>query len=436
MTAAHATLQGFENQRAVDEPRLANSPLPDMKFSARVEAVPQALSIYINQLVYDLKRRGHDIVALSLGEAFFDIPLFDFKKLDINKCYHYSDSRGIPELRAKIAEYYLRHYNALVDSDSELLITAGSKPAIFMAMQATLDPGDDVLIHEPAWLSYPEQVQLVGARPRFIPYDTPVGDFSQHIGPHTRMVVINNPNNPAGRLYSRDDLQALYALCRQRGVYILVDEAYSDFVSGDGFTSMASLVPDKDGVIVVNSLSKNMGMSGWRVGYAIGSPPLIDRMLKLNQHIITCAPSILVYYLAQYFDQITAITLPQVREVVEKRHRVSQLIDEAGLARLDGSSTFYFFVSLDDFPGSSLDFSLFMLLNKGIAVVPGLAYGESTSRFVRLSIGTESEERIRQSLLIMKDTITADTFDSAAVQSKLNSLGLPSFSAGNGGEHE
>ena len=118
--------------------------------------------------------------------------------------------------------------------------------------------------------------------------------------------------------------------------------------------------------------------------------------------------------------------------MVEKRHRVAQMIDEAGLTRLDGSSTFYFFVSLDDFPGSSLEFSLLMLLNKGIAVVPGSAYGDSTSRFVRLSIGTESEERIRQSILIMKDTITASTFDAAALQDKLARYGLPAFSAGGG----
>ncbi len=434
MTLAHATAQDLANIRPADKHQSVSPPLPDMGFSERVEALPEALSIYINQLVYDLKRRGHDIVSLSLGEAFFDIPLFDFKKLDIAKCYHYSDSRGIPELREKIAEYYKRHYDAPVDPASELLISAGSKPVIFMAMQATLNPGDEVLIHEPAWLSYPEQARLVGARPRFIPYDTPVSDFGGHIGPHTRMVVINNPNNPAGRVYSRDELQTLYTLCRRRGIYILIDEAYSDFVIDEPFTSMASLVPDKDGIIVVNSLSKNMGMSGWRVGYAIGSQPLIDRMLKLNQHIITCAPSILVYYLAQYFDQITAITLPQVREVVAKRHRVARMIDEAGLKRLDGSSTFYFFVSLDDFPGSSLDFSLLMLLNKSIAVVPGTAYGDSTSRFVRISIGTESEERIRQSILIMKDTIAAGAFDAGAVRDKLASYGLPAFSVGNGGE--
>lgn len=413
--------------------RAAQASPPAMTFSRRVDGIPQALSIYINQLVYDLKRRGHDIVTLSLGEAFFDIPLFDFKKLDINKCYHYSDSRGIPELRAKIADYYQRHYAAPVDSDRELLITAGSKPAIFMAMQATLDPGDEVLIHEPAWLSYPDQARLVGAQPRFIPYDAPVDTFARYIGPRTRMLVINNPNNPAGRLYRRDELLSLYALCRARGIYILVDEAYSDFVIDEPFHSMAALVPDKDGIIVVNSLSKNMGMSGWRVGYAIGAPPLIERMLKLNQHIITCAPSILVHYLAQYFDRITAITLPQVREVVEKRRRVAGMIDGAGLQRLDGSSTFYFFVGLGDFPGSSLDFALLMLLTKGIAVVPGSAYGDSTSRFVRVSIGTESEERIHDVLLIMKDTISARSFDAATVRDKLAAFGLPSFDAASEG---
>lgn len=396
----------------------------EMQISSRVQGIPQAMSIYLNQLVYDLKRRGQDVVTLSLGEAFFDIPLFDFKKLDINKCYHYSDSRGIPELRHKIAEFYRKHYNAPVDADTEIMITAGSKPAIFMAMQTVVNPGEEVLIHEPAWLSYEEQARLVDAVPRFIPFDHEPGKFDEHYGKSTRMLVISNPNNPAGRLYRREDLELIYRQCRERGIYVLVDEAYSDFVTDEPFVSMAEVAPERDGVIVVNSLSKNMGISGWRVGYAISNPKVIDQLLKVNQHIITCAPSILLYYLARYFDQITAITLPQVRQVVEKRERVGAMMDELGLQRLGGASTFYFFVSIEDFPGTSLDYALHLLLNNAIAVVPGSAYGPSTGRFVRVSIGTESEERIWESLAVMKDLIETKGCDPEDLKRKLADLGF------------
>jgi aspartate/methionine/tyrosine aminotransferase len=406
-----------------------NQKFPPLSLSDRVEHIPEALSIYINQIVYDMRRRGRDVITLSLGEAFFDIPLFDFKRLDLDKCYHYSDSQGIPELRTKITDFYRVHYGAIVDPDDELLITVGSKPAIFMAMQATLNPGDEVLIHEPAWLSYQEQARLVGATPHFIPYDCSAVEFEPFYTPKTRMLVINNPNNPAGRFYSAEDLRVMYSQCRQRGIYILVDEAYSDFLIDQPFVSMATVVPDKQGVIVVNSLSKNMGISGWRVGYVITHPRLLAALLKLNQHLITCGPTILLHYLAYYFDKITSITLPQVRDVVEKREKVAEMLDRLGLKRLEGSATFYFFVDIADFPGSSLDFALHLLVDHDIAVVPGSAYGASTERFVRVSVGTESEERIWEALIIMRDVIDAPGFEPAKLSRSLAALKIKPFVA-------
>jgi aspartate aminotransferase/aminotransferase len=398
------------------------------QISDRARGIPPALSIQINQIVSDLRRRGEDVTVLSLGEAFFSIPLFDFSKLDIEKCYHYSDSQGIPELRRQIASYYGEHYGAQVDPESEVLITAGSKAAIFMAMQATLNPGDELLIHEPAWLSYQEQARLVGATPRFIPFDCPPRDFAAWMSPLTRMLVISNPNNPAGRLYSHAELTDLYDQCRRRGVYLMVDEAYSDFVVDESFVSLARIAPDKVGAIVVNSLSKNMGLSGWRLGYTIAHPDLTRQLLKLNQHLITCAPSILSYYLARYFDDIISVTLPQVREVVEKRRRVARTMDSLNLKRLGGASTFYFFISIEDFPGSDMDFACSLLLDGGVAVVPGSAYGASTSRFVRVSIGTESEERIGHALVKIRDLIRVRELDHDRLQARLESSGISQLS--------
>lgn len=385
---------------------MSGATLPEMRLSRAVTSIPEALSIQLNQIVYDMKRAGRDVITLSLGEAYFDIPLFSFAKLDVAKGYHYSDSQGIPELRRKIADFYRRHYGAPVDADSDVMITAGSKPVIFMAMQAVVDPGEEVLIHEPAWLSYQEQARLVGAEPKFIPYDVGTDGFEDYLTDRTRLLIINNPNNPAGRVYDRDDLERIYRLCRPRGIHVMVDEAYSDFVIDESFVSMAEIAPDKDGVIIINSLSKNMGISGWRVGYVITHPRLLAQLIKLNQHLITCAPSILLYYLAYYFDKITAITLPQVRQVVEKRERVARMIDQLGLVRLSGASTFYFFVSIDPYPGSSLDFALELLKRHSVAVVPGSAYGDSTERFIRVSIGVESDERIWEALEMIKDLIS------------------------------
>ncbi len=388
-----------------------------MRLSQTVEDLEDALSISFNQLVYDLKRSGQDVITLSLGEAFFDIPLFDFNRLDIEKIYHYSDTKGIPALRQKIAEFYGRQYGAPVDRD-EIMITAGSKPAIFMSALAVLDDGDEALIHEPAWLSYPAHVKLARGKPRFIPYDTPVDRFGDHFGERTKLLVLCNPNNPGGHLYSRSELETIYALCQSRGAYLLVDEAYSDFVLDGSFVSMASVAPDKRGVIIANSLSKNMGMSGWRVGYTIADADTNRALEKLNQHLITCAPTILTYYMAEYFDEVIAHTLPQVRQVVEKRGRIAAAMDELGLQYLPSAATFYFFVDIGDFPGSSIDFALELLMNSNIAVVPGLAYGDSVERFVRVSVGSEPEERICDALVTIKRLIADKAFSSQSLHER------------------
>lgn len=375
-------------------------------FSDRSQNIPGALSIYINDLVYRIKRQGIDITTLSLGEAFFDIPMFDFAKLDFVKGYHYSDSQGIPELREKIADFYRTYYSVEVNGADEVLITAGSKAAIYMAILGTIGPGEEVLIHEPAWLSYQEQVRLVDAIPSFIAYDAPVSSFGKWFKRNTRMLIVNNPNNPAGRIYSAEELAQLVQLCREHGAWLLVDEAYSDFLEPSEFHSALKFDPDREVTIIANSLSKNMGMSGWRIGYLIAHPALIRQVVKLNQHIITCAPTILQLYLAHYFEQIISITLPQAREVVQKRARVAAKIRELGLSVLPGSATFYFFVSIGDFPANSLDFALYLLLQHNVSVAPGSAYGASTDRFIRVSIGTESEERIFEALSVVKNLLS------------------------------
>ncbi|MBN1689175.1 MAG: pyridoxal phosphate-dependent aminotransferase [Candidatus Omnitrophica bacterium] len=383
-------------------------------FNPAVEEIPQAMSIRFNQMVYERKRAGQDVIVLSLGEAFFDIPMFDFKALDFVKGYHYSESQGIPELRERIANFYHRQYGVPVNSKSEILISAGSKPLIFMSMLCVLQPGEEVVVHEPCWLSYPEQARLCGARTRFIPYDVDIQDFLKFITPRTRMVVLNNPNNPAGRIYPAEGIRQLTELCADRGIYLMVDEAYSDFVLDDAFQSVGKFSPGKEFIIIINSLSKNMGISGWRIGYTIGHPEFIQALLKVNQHVITCASTILLMYCAKYFDEILSYTLPQARAVVEKRARVAEMMKGVGLECLSGGSTFYFFVSLGDYPGTSFDFATDLLGRYGISVVPGFAYGKSTDRFIRVSIGTESEERILYALKKIKGMIV-ETKASGAV---------------------
>lgn len=400
---------------------------PPMQLSRKVTSIPEALSVYINNVVYAMKRRGDSIKVLSLGEAYFDIPMFPFEDIDFQKGYHYSESRGMLELRQIISTYYKEHYDALIDAGNEILISAGSKPLIYMAFQAVLNPGDEVLIHEPAWLSYPEEVKLAGGIPSFIPYDCPVDAFPAYFTDRTRMLVINNPNNPAGKVYSRDELEKIYEICRPLGIYVLVDEAYSDFVVDRTFTSMINIVPDKDGIIVVNSLSKNLGISGWRVGYVVSSPDLIYNILKLNQHLITCPSTVLLLYLIKYFDKMVEITLPQARAVVKKRTEIVRYMQEIGLNMLEGSATFYIFVNIDEYKYSSLDLALYLLTKYHISVVPGSAYGKSTGRFIRIGVGAESMDELQIAIKTIRDVIKNNEFDNNLVDQELKELNMHRF---------
>ena len=156
---------------------------------------------------------------------------------------------------------------------------------------------------------------------------------------------------------------------------------------------------------MVNSLSKNMGMSGWRLGYVMASPKVTDDILKLNQHLVTCAPTILQEYSATYFDEIRGAVLPQIRAVVEKRERVRRVMDRLGLETMSGASTFYFFVDIKAAKMDSEEYAERLFAEHGIAVVPGKYYGESTNRFIRIGVGTESEERIEAALVKIRGTL-------------------------------
>jgi len=365
----------------------------------------QAMSIKYNTMVYELKRHGKHVIVMSLGEAYFDIPLFPMDDLPNPEIYHYSHSRGIPELREKLARYFKDSYDVPVNPDTEILIAAGSKAAIHMGLMSILDPGDEVIIPDPSWVSYPEQVKLCYGVPVAIPYQKRIEEWEEYITPRTRAIILNNPHNPTGYVYEERELQYLLDLAAKHNIWLLSDEAYSDFLIAGKFISLGKLDREKKHSIICNSISKNYGISGWRLGYIIGNPELIYNVLKVNQHLLTCPATILEYYLAKHFDRILEITLPQVAEVVKKRSELARYMDEIGLSCLPGTATFYFFVSIAPSRLTSQEFATHLLQNDLISVVPGLGYGESCDAFVRVSVGTASMEENRHGLRKIKELI-------------------------------
>ncbi len=376
------------------------------KLSATVESIPEAASIFVNQLVYDKKSRGERVYTFSLGEAYFDVPRFEVDDKTFAAGYHYSSSLGQPALRERLTNMYRNHYGVQADPTREILISCGSKPILFMTMEAVLNPGDEVLVYEPAWLSYKEQVKLANGVPVAIPYWEDITQWENYMTDRTKLIIINNPNNPSGQLFTQEQLSDLLRVAQRRGLFILSDEAYSDFlIPGDNFVSMAAVDPTKENTIVVNSLSKNMGMSGWRVGYAIAHERVIEQLLKLNQHLLTCAATVLQNYMAEHFDEILAVTLPQAIATAEKRKKVQELLDKVGITSLRGVGTFYFLLDVSSYEGETEELVKRLLEEHNIATVPGRAYGESTADFIRFGIGVESLEDIEMCLKIIKSML-------------------------------
>ncbi|WP_282082567.1 pyridoxal phosphate-dependent aminotransferase [Streptomyces tendae] len=361
----------------------------------RLDAIGQASSIAVNNHVYEMKAAGHDVITLSLGEAFFDLPSLAHPLSDGADLHHYTHSRGVPLLREKLAAYYREQCRVPVDPEREIIVTAGSKAAIFMALFAVVEPGDEVLVLEPLWVSYPDQIRLAGGTPVAVPYDVPVDGLEDYVTARTRAIVVNNPQNPSGRLMDMDEMRELHRLAETYGLTLIADEAYNEFVPLDHeFRSLGALDPEKKHTIVCNSMSKNYGISGWRVGYLIARPALTDQILKLQQHVITCAPSVLCHFLAENFETLLAVTRPQILEAVSLRNRMRKTLSAAGVETLPGNSTFYLFAQVGDGYRSGEEFARDLLRQHSVSVVPGVGYGSSCADFIRISVGTEPEARV------------------------------------------
>ncbi len=397
-----------------------------MHFSKKVIQIPQALSVYLNQLVYELRNRKKNIVTLSLGESFFDVPFFGIDEIDFSKGYHYSDSKGLKELRIKISQFYNKYYKTHTTYE-KILISAGSKVILYMCFLSLLNNREEILIHEPAWLSYKEQVKLANGKPKFFPFNESLFKLNKYINKKTKAFVINNPNNPVGKLYTKKELNYIFKVCEKKNIYLIVDEAYSDFVMNKKFYSCANLDKNMKNLIIVNSLSKNLGMSGWRIGYMISNNKILKLIEKLNQHLITCAPTFLQMYMEKNLDRILSYTLPQIKNLLHKRQRIQKFLKKLNFKYLEGDSTFYFFIDISQYKKSAFTLCVNLLIDESISIVPGNAYGENTNNFLRISIGTESEDKIYQSLKILKYNLENKTFSLNKTLKKLDSNSLPRF---------
>ena len=354
-----------------------------------------ASSILINEEVYNLRRQGVEPTVLSLGEAFFDIPNIPFDDDDFKRGMHYSEGFGIRGLRENVlGEYAESSLDATIDN---VIITSGSKFAIYALLSSIINgSNDEVILLEPAWLSYKQQIQLAGGKAKLIKSNVEVNELAHHISTNTRAIIINNPNNPSGKNYSKEEVEIIAKISVENDLWLIVDEAYSDFVkhSDEIFNSSCEHFNKTGKVVLVNSFSKNLGISGWRLGYIICPDALLLRIRGLIQHIITCPPSLLQLHLNRNYDAYKDVVRNQLKNLYYKRKRITEYIVSKGLKMLSGSTTFYIMLCIDGSRFTDIELAFWLLRNNNISVVPGSSYGGSLVNYIRLSIGTETEDRI------------------------------------------
>jgi aspartate aminotransferase len=349
--------------------------------------------------------RGVDIVNLTAGEPDFDTPIIaragGIAAIE-GGFTRYTATAGIPELRAAIATK-LANENGLTYEPSQIVVSNGAKQSIYNALMVLLDPGDEVILPTPGWVSYPEMVRLAGGIPVFV--DTRKDDnrltpsaVRGAITPKTKLIVINSPNNPTGAVYTDGELRSLAALAVERGIYVISDEIYEKLVYGAEFVSIASIGTEiLSRTVTVNGFSKAYAMTGWRMGYAAGPHAIAEAMANLQSQCTSGASSISQRAALAAINGDQA-PLEHMRLELDRRRRyvVERLSGMAGVEiEWMPEGAFYVFPRVDQLYGAvgvngSVQFAERLLEGGRVAVVPGLPFG--SDEHIRISYATSPEQ--------------------------------------------
>ncbi len=386
--------------------------------SRRVSRLKPSATLTITAKAKELRRRGEDVVSFGAGEPDFDTPEFVkeacFRALREGKT-KYAPSAGIPELREAIAEKLLRE-NGVAYDPSEIVVSAGAKMVLFLIFMALLDEGDEVILLSPYWVTYPEQIRLLGGVPVVVPLSEEEGfvpsaeRIAERFSERTKAVILNSPNNPTGALYPKKVLAEIAQLCLERGVFLISDECYEAFVyDGEEFVSVASLSEDVRRItFTVNAFSKTFAMTGWRVGY-VACPPEFARVIAdLNSQTVSNVTTF-----AQ-FGALEALKNPESATYVEamreefrrRRDRACELIEEIpGVSVHRPKGAFYLFPNFSTYAskiGGDVRLAQELLEKGKVACVPGSPFG--AEGYLRISYALDREslekgiERIRSTL--------------------------------------
>ncbi|MCD5322960.1 MULTISPECIES: pyridoxal phosphate-dependent aminotransferase [Pontibacillus] len=377
-----------------------------MELAKRVQTITPSSTLAITAKANELKAQGHDVIGLGAGEPDFNTPehiLHAASKAMFDGKTKYTPSGGIKELKQAIVNKF-QHDQGLTYELDQVIVTTGAKHALYTLFQVLLNEGDEVIVPAPYWVSYPEQIKLAGGKPVIVSakeenqFKLTPDELEQAITDKTKAVIINSPSNPTGMVYSKGELEALGEVCERRDITIVSDEIYETLIYGDeSHTSVAQLSQElKDRTIIINGVSKSHAMTGWRIGYAVGSKKVIKAMTNLASHS-TSNPTSVAQYAA-----LAAYTSSQ-DEVVNMKKAFSERLEKLygwitaipGITCVKPQGAFYLFPNVSEAVqangyDSVDDWVKAILEEEKVALVPGSGFGADQN--VRLSYATSLDQ--------------------------------------------
>ena len=380
-----------------------------LSLSERTLAISPSVTLAIDAQAKKLRAEGMDVIPFGAGEPDFCTPEYinDAGKFAIDAgITRYTAVAGTMDLRAKICDKFFRD-NGVSYNPSEIIVSNGAKQVIFTALSALINPGDEVLLPSPCWLSYPEMVRMAGGVPVMV-HGSEENDFivtaemlRPYVNEKTKAIILNSPSNPNGCVYPRQELEAIAHLAVECGFYIISDEIYEKLIyDGENHVCLASLGDDvKAQSIIVNGVSKTYAMTGWRIGYAAGPKNVIKAMTAFQSHASSNANSIAQYAAATALSCGDTYIKSMITEYDVRRKLMHRMLNEIdGLSCRLPKGAFYIMLNLQNvigrsYKGTVIDgssrFAELLLNEKRVAVVPALAFGDDN--FARLSYATSRQ---------------------------------------------
>lgn len=356
---------------------------------------------------FDIVAQSKDVVSLGVGEPDFDTP-WHISRAAVtcleNGGTHYTSNLGTPALRQAICRYLERRFSAKFDWSNEVLATVGVSEAIDLAIRALCEPGDEILYHEPCFVSYAATIKLAHAVPVVVEtrvedaFRLTVSALEAKVTPRTKALLLNFPCNPTGATLDADEMRAILEFCDRHDIILLADEVYSELNYGieDGsegpLASFSGFPEFRDRVILLNGFSKSWAMTGYRLGYACGPADIIDAMMKIHQYGIMSAPTLAQAAGVEAMDFGDKDVARMRREYRKRRDFLVPALNSMGLRTLMPKGAFYLFPDIRSTGLSSEDFCMKLLKDHGVACVPGVAFGRCGEGFVRMSYATSLDK--------------------------------------------